>query len=99
MELGSDESGRKPGISGPTEEPRIDVRSILRKNHPRCQMSDWIEAKILLPPTTHVGYCPDNTGPTDIWDLALVIQKKKETVRQFWTRFLLKKNEIPGLYG
>ena len=43
----------------------------------------------------HVAYCPDNSGPTDIWDLAYVTQKPKEIVRQFWMRFLFVKNKIP----
>ena len=57
-------------------------------------MLDRIRAKFSLPPTTHVEYRPDNMGPTDIWDLALVNQRRDETVRQFWARFLLTKNNI-----
>lgn len=44
---------------------------------------------------SHVEYCPGNTGQADMWDLSLVTQKMGETVRQFWSHFLSKKNKIP----
>lgn len=82
-------------MSGPTKRTRADIRSTLGKLIWEADVrSDRIGSKISLPPTTHVEYRPDNTGPTNIWDLALIVQKSNEMTWQFWTRFLFIMNKI-----
>lgn len=49
-------------MSGPTRQPRVDVRSTLEK----IVLSTDVRSDRSL------EYCPDNTRLTDIWDLALV---------------------------
>ena len=85
--------------SGPTtrtsqEEPKSTLDRF-RDNLSGTPMSDRIGIKFSIPPTPHVEYRPDHSGPTNIWDLAFVVQKTNEMVRQFWTHFLFVKNKIP----
>ena len=95
LELGSDDTVRRPGKPGPTNWTRADIRSTIGKAHLRHRCYIGSGTKISLPPTTHVKYFPDKTGPTNIRDLALVVQKTNEMTRQFQTRFYVRtKNEI-----